>query len=328
MAADVEQAGEALVDQVEAAVAHMQERLAPEPGEKPPPDPWSFSAEVALFAEGVATSNTENSRDATIAGSSDSLAFRGRLRLEVAYADGPWEWDNRLHLAYGLRLGEADDGVSESRDEIRLETDLRQTIDARSFVYAGGELETVFSATERQRRLYPEAYEPVFDAWFGAAVRPQVLPGTELLVDEPFDPATGSLQAGYGRRYRALLLDTDEFTLRAGVVLEQTWGRALDAGRRELVAGPEVRLRYEHSLTDRVDWFIGYSASAPFDDLGNVRHLALAGAEVHVTDYLRASLDLRAYYEHRPRGLEPMEDDGYEIWSLRNDLALGLVYTF
>jgi len=258
--------------------------------------PWTAGLELGAFLSNVATANAEDSRDPTIAGTTESISYEVNATGELDWERGHHAVVQDLILKYG-RLKEEDEAWTEKIDLIDYDGAYKYQWREPHFVYG---------------------------AWGGDSVFTGVEPD-----EEPLDPFRAKASTGYGQRYREAEPVKWAFEWRAGVRAQKTWGRHLTDREREVEIGPEAFARYEAKHSDDLSYWVQYEAFSEFDDLGHVINLLTAGFNYRFTQALSLKLGLRAYYESEPDDLEDGESDaGFDEVSLVQDTLLGVSYSF
>ncbi|HYE05597.1 MAG TPA: DUF481 domain-containing protein [Planctomycetota bacterium] len=268
--------------------------LAPEPEPIEPPPLWSSDGKAGAFLSSIITKDTTTSRDPSIAGANETLAYRLGLEAGLDYRAGTWSFDQDFLGKYGRTRDEGEEWI-EDTDEVRYDAVGRYAVHVPHHLYVRGGWESVFTGPE------PEEY--------------------------PFEP--GLLKAGFGYALllENLLPEKDKLELRVGPALRKRYGRILTAYEKETETGLEGFFRYERTQNALLRYFVQYEAFAEFEDFAHVTHLVTAGLTAQLATYLTAELGLRAYYESEPEDA-PAGSVGYDEWGVRQDTLLGLTYTW
>ncbi len=276
---------------------------AADPAEPPPP--WLSSGRLGAFLNNTTSTNTDQSRDASVASAQGSTSVLATIDAKLIWSVGLDAVEQNTKGRYG-RSRTRQEGWSENEDELRYDGVYRRTIRTPHFAYVSWGAETVFSG------FYADE-----------SGRPPDNPRN------PGDPLKAHLGSGYGERF-ADLIPEDSLEWRVGARVEKNWGTRVRPGERGLITGTEVFLRYEGTpMTYRKDlrYFAQYEGFSRFNDLGHISNLITAGLTFQLAKHLNLDLALRAYYETRPwddrdEGLLA----GYNQWSVKQDTLIGLVY--
>ena len=274
------------------AIPHLQ---AAEGDAPPPPDEepqgWTRSAQLGGFFTSVATRNADESRDSAIAGSTEAISY-------LLSIDGRLDWRQDLHsveqtavLKFG-RLKEEDRPWTENTDQIDYDGAYKYQLKKPSYMYGAWGLDTVFTGAE------PD--------------------------NEPFDPATAKISAGYGQKY-TWSDPARKWDWRVGARAQRSWGRLLTEDDREIQTGIEFVTRWESKPREDLSYWLQYEAFSEFEDLNHITNLFTASLDYQLMKYLTLKLSLRAYYETEPDDAET--DIGYDDLSLRQETWLGMTYT-
>lgn len=144
--------------------------------------------------------------------------------------------------------------------------------------------------------------------------------------DGSFSPGTTSVSVGYGQRHEQIFLDeSDTLEAKIGIRVQRRWGNHLAESERDIHTGVELRVRYDNTIKDGIEWYLEAETFAPFDDLGHLTNWAEIGIDIAITDWITASLSARAYYETRPDDVTT--GDGYDELSMRQTALIGLTWT-
>ena len=105
------------------------------------------------------------------------------------------------------------------------------------------------------------------------------------------------------------------------------------AGRiRGIETGIEAFMRYEGTPTTYqkdLKYFAQYEGFSEFNDTQHITNLITAGLTFQLSKYINLELAIRGYYETRPK--EDRDDrllTGYNVWSIKQDTLIGVVYAF
>lgn len=255
------------------------------------PQGWTHTAQIGGFFTSVATHNTDESRDASINGSTESINY-------LLSFDGGLDWRRDVHsveqtliLKFG-RQKEEDRPWIESTDEINYDGAYKYHLGQPHFVYGAWGADSVFTGPE---------------------------PDEEFL-----DPFTAKVSAGYGQEHHWKEPDR-KWEWRVGARAQKRWARGLEEQDREVETGLEFMTRYESNPIPDLTWWIQYEAFSEFEDFGHVTNLLTADFNYQLLKYLTLKLSLRAYYETEPDDTET--DVGYDEFSWRQDTLLGITYT-
>jgi hypothetical protein len=286
-------------EDVKPAAAPVQPPLAGVAGRAPAPSLWDISGRLGAYIANVSTSNSETSRDTTIATTAESTSYLFTYEGQANWRSDKDSVDNLLKARYG-RIRTDNQDWQENNDEIRYDGVYRRELVYPHFVYLGWGAESVFTGPD------PRNYA--------------------------FDPTTGKASTGYGQRYEDFLPDKNHFETRVGVRAQQSWGPSVPPEDDDIETGVEAFVRYEHLLKRGegeydVRFFTQYEGFSEFDDMSHITNLVTAGLTMQLTRYLAVELGLRAYYETTPQS-----DDGtgigYDEWSIRQDSLFGLTYAY
>ncbi len=259
----------------------------------PPPSNWEWKTKLGIFFQNTAAHNAETSRDTTISGTNDSLAYKLQGEGTLVWKEDKDRLEQKLEANYGQIKTKDQDEWQENADSIRYGITYERTLTKPQFTYTNGTAESVFTGKD------PD--------------------------NEPFDPVTTKLSVGYGHRYEDLLPEKDSLVWRVGVYVRKRWERDVPDYQTEVETGPEWYVRYERTQTEDIRYFAQYDGYSEFSDMGHVTNLGQAGLSVRVAKLLTVELKGRAYYETRP--VEAARtDEGYNQWSFREEALVGLVW--
>jgi hypothetical protein len=262
---------------------------------------WSRKGVIGVFLSNTTTARAEESRDATIAGTTGATSVSGKIDAGLEWRSGKNSTENLLKAVYG-RIRQQDQEWVENKDEVRYDGVFRRVLERPSFLYLSWGCETVFTGPEPER--------------------------------DTFDPFLVKGAAGYGQLYEDMLPEKDRFEWRIGARIQKSWGSSLDHVEDNVETGPELFARYERQAIIKRDdqdlrYFAQFEAFSEFNDIRHLTSVITAGLTYQLTRFLTIDLAMRAYYEMRPK--EDRDDHleaGYDQWSLRQDVLLGLAYTF
>ncbi|MBA3938866.1 MAG: DUF481 domain-containing protein, partial [Planctomycetes bacterium] len=273
---------------------HPQDAGAIQP---PPPLPatppaaraWTTKGRFGAFVSDThAGGDSSQSPDPTIRGTTNTAHW-------LLTFDGALDWrgavesvDQSLIAKYG-RAKQSEAPWTTSTDELRYDGVYRRDIDKPLFLYGGWGLQTLFEG--------------------------------------PLDPFQAHASTGVGQLFEDLLPIHDKLEWRLGVRAQRTWGKDLPEGSGDYTVGPEAYLRYERQVSKDLRFFVQSEAYDEFRDLGHVTSLTSAGLQAQVSRYITAEINLRAYYEARPRRVSGA-GVGYSEWFVRQDALVGLTYSF
>lgn len=264
-------------------------------GDAPPEPvgPWTWKGSIGAFLSSTEVNNGETSRDASIAGTSDTVNWRLKFDGELDWSEGIWEVNQKLRLRYG-RQKQDDESWEENSDQIDYDGVLEYKFQEPQYIYGAWGLDSVFTGVE------PD--------------------------EEPFDPATVKISAGYGQKR---FFEEKKYMLeaRVGVRAQRKFGRGLSDEEREVEIGPEGYLRHEGQPEEYVSYWLQYEIFSEFEDLGHISHLLTAGLEIRVVKYVRVDFDWRAFYESRPDDVDE-DAPGYDELSWMQEALIGLTYDF
>ena len=268
------------------------------------PEGWSHSGRLAALLSDIGTTHADTSRDATIAGTSESISWKLAGSGRLMWKAGSNEVQQDLKLEFGKQKQEPL-GWRENADEVRYDGIYRRVLSIPHFVYTGWGAETVFTGPEPER--------------------------------DPFEPGRGWSSVGYGQKYENILLDdNDRLEGRIGVRGSKRWGKTLTENERELETGPEWFGRYEATIgklmiagaeSGAIKGYLQYEGWSEFDDMGHVTHLLTSGLFVQFTKYLTLDVGYRGYFESAPEDAAPGAI-GYDQWSARREVLIGATYLF
>lgn len=267
----------------------------------PVPSNWTRKGVIGIFLSNTTTSNAEQSRDATIGGTSSSSTVSGKLDAGLEWVSGKNSVENLLKAEYGRQRQRQEDWI-ENKDELRYDGVYRRSISKPSFVYLSWGFETVFTGSA-----------PTYDAL------------------QPFLAKGGT---GYGQLWENILPEKDRFEWRFGARAQKRWGRYVSSDQDGIETGMEGFARYERQAIIKHDdqdlrYYVQYEGFSEFNDVSHVTNLFTAGLTYQLTKYLTLDLAIRAFYETRPKEDQPDHQlAGYSQWSTRQDTLLGIAYTF
>lgn len=261
---------------------------APEDG------PWTWKSRLGAFLQNVSSHNAETSRDPAIAGASDSMSWTVSGEASLVWKSSPGRFEQRLQADYGQIRSDPDNEWAENTDSIAYEATYEGVLPTPQFLYGGGTADTVFTGPE---------------------------PG-----EQPLDPLVGKVSSGYGQRYDDLLPADDSLSWRLGVYARKRWESGAPRYQTDVDIGPEAYIRYERTQSEDVSYFAQGEAYGEFDDHRHVTCMGQAGLRVRVARRLSVEVKLRAYYEARPKEADGSVA-GYDLWSLREEALIGVVWT-
>ena len=281
--------------------------VAPAPAPAPAPSLWTNEGRIGFFFNNTTTGNADISRDPTIGGAGATTAVLGSVDYKALWAEDKDSVDHIFKGRYGRQRAK-DSDFTENEDEARYDGVYRRELRKPHFIYLGWGAETVWTG--------PHRYAPT-------------LPPDNSR--NPFDPLLVKVSGGYGQRY-ADLAPEDKLEWRIGARAQKHWGSQLSEDQRGIETGIEAFLRYEGapvSYHKDLKYFIQYEGFSEFNDLQHVTNLITSGLTFQLAKYLNLELALRAYYETRPK--EDRDDKllpGYNVWSIKQDTLIGVVYNF
>jgi len=264
---------------------------APAPSAVPASN-WEWKSKLGVFFQNISSHNAENSRDPSIAGTSDSVNYKLTGDATAIWKEDKDRVEQKVEASYG-QIKEGDAEWIENTDSILYTATYERTLVKLQFLYGNATVESVFSGKDPDNK--------------------------------PFDPAIAKLSAGYGHRYENLLPETDSLIWRVGVFVRKRWESAVPDYQTQVVTGPEWYVRYERQQTPDISYFGQYDGSSEFSDIEHVTNLAQAGLSVKVAKLLTVEFKIRSYYETRPTAAE-RSDPGYNEWSMRQEALVGLVW--
>ena len=260
--------------------------------------PWSHSARLGVFMSNVAVNNQQATNDPAIGGARDTITWLAQFNGALTYAKAEHRVEQTLLLKYGEQKQDRDPFI-ENSDQIDYD----------------GAYKYSFSTPHYG-----------FVAWGGNSVFSGARPA-----EEPLDPFTGKVSAGYGQRHELTGRKDHVLDARVGVRAQKTWGRGLTDEQEEVETGLELVVRYEdkpaYLAPNPLSYFAQYEMFTEFDDIGHVRNLLTAGLSLKVAPMLTVDLSLRAYFEAKPD--EVTNHDGrYDSWAVRQESLIGLTWDF
>lgn len=269
------------------AAAGEVEAAAPQPGL------WSWTLRLGAYFRNTSSDNAQASRDTAIAGTEDSLSYKGAADGTLVRRSEGHRFEQRLQAEYGRLRTERQDGWSENADRVFYSATLEHRLGGPHFIYGNATGESVFTGSEPERRA--------------------------------FDPAIAKLSAGYGQRYEDLLPQRDALVGRLGVYARKRWEDGAADHQTDLATGPEAYLRYERTMSEQITYFAQAEAFGDTADPDHVICVGEAGLSVRVAAAMAIEVKGRAYYESQPRRAEG-SDSGYDTWSWRQETLIGLVW--
>lgn len=287
---------------------------------------WEWDQEIGFFFDNTNAGGADTSRDTIINDTNNSMAWSLRFRSELTWREDDHEASYDFRARYGEKRKDGGDWV-EDKDEITLNGEYLRHIEYPHFVGLRTRLETVFTGPDREVALYTPIEEEFLRLTLGDYF--QQIDLTETEKGKPLDPLDTWIALEYGQRYENILLPkTDSLDARVGVRYDQRWGSNRDKWEKRARFGPSFSVRYSNRYKNYVRWWVSYEATSTFDDMSWVQHLGRAEMRVRLTSWLRLELEFRAYYEHAPKDVIPVDGDGFEEWSWRQESDLGLVWEF
>jgi hypothetical protein len=271
------------------------------------PSNWKNEGRIGAFFNSTTTSNADVSLDPTIGGASRSTAMLGTLDYKALWEEGTNSMDHIVKARYG-RVRTNDQAWTENEDEARYDGVLRHTVKEPNFVYLSWGLESV---------------------WTGPYQNAPALPPTNG--NNNFDPLLAKVGGGFGQKY-ANWIPEDKFEWRLGARAQKRWGSQIQESQRGIETGIEAFMRYEGTPTNYnkdLKYFAQYEGFSEFNDLQHITNLITAGLTFQLSKYINLELALRGYYETRPK--EDRDDKllaGYNVWSIKQDTLIGVVYGF
>ena len=273
----------------------------------PAPSNWKLEGRIGAFFNSSTTSNADISRDPTIGGASRSTAMLGTLDYKALWAVGDNSMDHIVKGRYG-RVRTNDQDWTENEDEARYDGVLRHAVKDPNFVYLAWGLESVWTGPYRDDALLPPTNSR-----------------------NPFDPLLARVSSGFGQKY-ANWVPEDKFEWRLGARAQKRWGSLIREDEKGIETGLEAFMRYEGTPTayqKDLKYFAQYEGFSEFNDTQHITNLITAGLTFQLSKSLNLELALRGYYETRPK--EDRDDrqlDGYNVWSIKQDTLIGVVYGF
>ncbi|MFM2055514.1 MAG: hypothetical protein RL456_3551 [Pseudomonadota bacterium] len=258
-----------------------------------PPGPWSWTLRLGAYFRNTSSDNATTSRDTAIAGTEDSLSYKGAGEGTLVRRTEGHRFEQRLQADYGRLYAERQDGWSENADRIFYAATYELGLGGPHFIYGNATGESVFTGPEPERH--------------------------------PLDPAVAKLSAGYGQRHENLFPLHDALVARLGAYARKRWERGAPAYRTDPASGPEAYLRYDRTMSEQIAWFAQAEAFGHFDDPGHAICVGEAGLSVRMAAALTVEVKGRGYYESQPRQAEG-SDSGYDSWSWRQETLIGLVW--
>lgn len=276
------------------ATASVAAEDAAPPAVAQPEDGFSTSGKIGAFGSSVVTSNADSSRDPSISGTTETVAYRLSLEAGVEYRNGKHSVEHDLLAKYGRKKDQNTDWV-EDTDEVRYDGVYRYAFSKPHYAFASWGWESVFTGPE------PEA--------------------------DPFQPGLVKGAAGYGQLYENFWAKSSKLDARIGVGARKRYGRILSARDTEVETGIELFVRHERILDERLRYFLQYEAFSEFADLAHITNLVTAGLTLQLYAHLTVELGLRAFYETEPEDAVS-GSSGYDELGLRQDTLVGLTYTW
>ena len=260
----------------------------------PPADGFSNSGKIGAYGSNVATSNADTSRDPSISGTTETVAYRLSLEAGLEYRNGKHSVEHDLLAKYARKKDENTAWV-EDTDEVRYDGVYRYAFSKPHYTFASWGWESVFTGPE------PEA--------------------------DLFQPGLVKGAAGYGQLYENFWAKESKFDARIGVGARQRYGKILSSSETEVETGIELFVRHERVLDERLRYFLQYEAFSEFEDVAHITNLFTGGLSVQLYTYLTVELGLRAFYETEPDDVVS-GTPGYDELGLRQDTLIGLTYTW
>ncbi len=251
---------------------------------------WSARGQIGAFFTSVVARRQEASRDATISGTTETIAYILDFDGALDWREGDHAVEQTLILQFG-RQREQDQAWIESSDEINYDGAYKYHLEDPHFMYGAWGADSVFTGSQ------PE--------------------------EEFLDPFTVKVSAGYGQQY-TWTEPRRKWEWRAGVRAQKTWARGLDEEGREIVTGIEFVTRYEAKPLPDLAWWIQYEAFSEFEDPGHIINLLTANLDYQLLRHVTLKLSLRAYYESEPEDVDSAV--GYDEVSVRQETLIGLTY--
>jgi hypothetical protein len=263
------------------------------------PHTWKHTITLGAHVNAVTASHhASQSPDPTIEGTTNSEAYLFTGDATVGWAGDGQSADQTVSLHYGRQRVENQAWLMND-NLIHYDAVVREDLSRHGFLYFSDGLDSVFQG-----------------------------PGGE---SHPFDPMKVHAGGGYGQRYVDLfaLADAkDTLEWRLGARLQKAWSRAFDHDQREIEYGPESFARYDFAIGDRETLFIQNEAFLDAADPAHVSDLITAGLTMRPLPHLSADLGLRAYYETRPKDIDPATNLQYDHWGLRTNAHIGIIVAF
>lgn len=268
---------------------------APAPEPTPEPPRWDTTGKFGAFGSSVITSNSATSRDPSISGASETLAYRLSLEAGLIFREGKHAADHALLAKFGRKK---DEGLpwTEDTDEVRYDGVYRYQFHQPHFTFASWGWESVFTGPD------PD--------------------------NDPFTPGLTKATVGYGQLYEDFWAAASKAEGRIGASVRKRYGSSLADADKETETGLEAYLRLEHQRDDRLRYFVQYEGFSEFEDLAHIVNVFTAGVTANLAKYLALEVGLRAFYETRPDDRAEVANDGYDEWSIRQDTLIGLTYTW
>jgi hypothetical protein len=260
---------------------------------EPPVQPWSWKVRLGVFMQNVASTGAEESRDPTIASSTDSSSYTIKGEFQPVWESGGNRLEQRIETEYGQLRTDDCQGWVENSDRLAYGVTYERSLGRPYLLYGNGSALTVYTGAE------PDS--------------------------EAFDPFIAKLSTGWGLRQTGLLPIEDSWVCRIGWFVSKRWEHDAPWYQTRTRTGPELQIPYERKQSEDVGYFIQQDA---FGDASDPRHAALrgqAGLRVAVAKRISVEFGVRAYYESEPEeaGGDPL---GYDSWSLRQEALVGLVW--
>lgn len=274
-------------------VLNAEEPQPADPAPKPPR--WTTTGKIGAFGSSVLTSNSDASRDPSISGANDTVAYRLSLEAGLIFREGKHAADHALLAKFGRKKDDEQPWI-EDTDEVRYDGVYRYQFHQPHFSFASWGWESVFTGPDPER--------------------------------DPFTPGLVKATVGYGQLYENFWPTASKAEGRLGASARKRYGDSLANQDTETETGFDVYLRLEHQRDDRLRYFVQYEGFAEFDDLGHLVNVLTAGVTANLAKYLTLEVGLRAFYETRPDDRDDLVGDGYNEWSVRQDTLLGLTYTW
>lgn len=253
---------------------------------------WSHRAQIGGFFTSVTTRNTDDSRDASLSGASESISYLLNFDGALDWRRGDHSIEQMLVLKFG-RQREQEQPWIESTDLIDYDGAYKYHLEDPHFLYGGWGADSVFTGSEPDK--------------------------------EPLDPFTAKISVGYGQAF-SWAEPERSWEWRVGARAQKRWARNLDQEDREIETGIEFVTRYEAAPIEDLTWWIEYEAFSEFEDLGHITNLLTANFNYKLFKYLTLKLALRAFYETEPENAET--EVGYDELSWRQETLLGITYDF